>query len=77
MGPIWGRQDPGGPHVGPMNIASWACSLKQSVFDRAREIGNLLLSLLLAGSSSQSDNTLRTLILILNIYLQQKDDISQ
>ena len=19
MGPIWGRQDPGGPHVGPMN----------------------------------------------------------
>ena len=20
MGPIWGRQDPGGPHVGPMNI---------------------------------------------------------
>ena len=23
MGPIWGRQDPGGPHVGLMNIASW------------------------------------------------------
>ena len=22
MGPIWGRQDPGGPHVGPMNIAN-------------------------------------------------------
>ena len=21
MGPIWGRQDPGGPHVGPMNLA--------------------------------------------------------
>ena len=21
MGPIWGRQDPGGPHVGPMNHA--------------------------------------------------------
>ena len=21
MGPIWGQQDPGGPHVGPMNIA--------------------------------------------------------
>ena len=20
MGPIWGRQDPGGPHVGPMNL---------------------------------------------------------
>ena len=22
MGPMWGRQDPGGPHVGPMNHAS-------------------------------------------------------
>ena len=21
MGPTWGRQDPGGPHVGPMNLA--------------------------------------------------------
>ena len=23
MGPIWGRQDPDGPHVGPINIAIW------------------------------------------------------
>ena len=23
MGPIWGRQNPGGPHVGPMNLAFW------------------------------------------------------
>ena len=23
MGPIWGRQDPGVPHVGPMNFAIW------------------------------------------------------
>ena len=23
MGPIWGRQDPGGPNVGPMNFAIW------------------------------------------------------
>ena len=23
MGPIWGRQDPGGLHVGPMNFALW------------------------------------------------------
>ena len=23
MGPIWGRQDSGGPHIGPMNIAIW------------------------------------------------------
>ena len=23
MGPIWGWQDPGGPHVGPMNLTIW------------------------------------------------------
>ena len=23
MGPIWGRQDPGGPHVGPVNFVIW------------------------------------------------------
>ena len=23
MGPIWGRQDPGGSHVDPMNFAIW------------------------------------------------------
>ena len=23
MGPIWGRQDPGGSHVGPMNFTIW------------------------------------------------------
>ena len=23
VGPTWGRQDPGGPHVGPMNFANW------------------------------------------------------
>ena len=25
MGPIWGRQGPVGPHVGPMNFAIWVC----------------------------------------------------
>ena len=23
MGPIWGRQDPGGPNVGSLNFAIW------------------------------------------------------
>ena len=27
MGPTWGRQDPGGTHVGHMNLAIWACTL--------------------------------------------------
>ena len=28
MGPTWGRQDPGGPHVGPMDIAIWAITYR-------------------------------------------------
>ena len=27
MGPIWGWQDPGGSHVGPMNFAIWDAAL--------------------------------------------------
>ena len=27
MGPIWGRHDPGGPNVGPMNFAIWVFAL--------------------------------------------------
>ena len=27
MEPIWGRQDPGGLHVGPMNFAIWDCAM--------------------------------------------------
>ena len=27
-GPIWGWQDPGGPHVGPMNLAIWVMVTK-------------------------------------------------
>ena len=26
MGPIWGRQDPDGPHASPMNLAIWDIS---------------------------------------------------
>ena len=29
IGPIWGRQDPDGPHVGPMNFAVWVHTLRQ------------------------------------------------
>ena len=33
MGAIWGRQDPGGPHVGLMNFAIWTvmCGVKLHV----------------------------------------------
>ena len=29
MGPSWGWQDPGGPHVGPMNFAIWEHNKRQ------------------------------------------------
>ena len=31
MGPTWGRQDPDGPNVGPINLAIWTVSLYRSV----------------------------------------------
>ena len=31
MGPIWGRQDPGGPHVRPMNLVVWDVTLSQFI----------------------------------------------
>ena len=31
MGPIWGRQGPGGAHVGPMNFATWVAMYGQEM----------------------------------------------
>ena len=31
MGPTWGRQDPGAPHVDPTNLAVWECMLYQFI----------------------------------------------
>ena len=33
MGPTWSRQDPGGPHVGPMNFAIWVLSVAKQSFN--------------------------------------------
>ena len=38
MGPIWGRQDPGGPHAGPMNFAIWDTLKDICKTDRHRTI---------------------------------------
>ena len=32
MGPIWGQQDPGGPHVGPVNFVIWDSITLQTTF---------------------------------------------
>ena len=47
MGPIWGRQDPGGPDVGPMNLAIWGVLLVYSA--------NCLSPLLLSRCCPQGD----------------------
>ena len=31
MRPIWGRQDPGGPHVGPVDFSIWEHVLEQNL----------------------------------------------
>ena len=37
MGPIWGRQDPGGPHVGPMNFAISVVTVGEARWSRLIE----------------------------------------
>ena len=36
MGPIWGRQDPGGPHVDPINLA-----IRESVIKYSRDVTHM------------------------------------
>ena len=40
MGSIWGRQDPGGPHVCPMNIAIWGPSCIDALVWATEELIN-------------------------------------
>ena len=42
MGPIWGRQDPGGPHVGPMNCAICGNIKKQSYVTRKEYLNDVI-----------------------------------
>ena len=48
MGSIWGRQDPGGPHVGPMNLAIWVLTILKlalyKIIVSPRVTGGLLVS---------------------------------
>ena len=42
MGPIWGRKEPGGPHVGPINFAIWVRSIKQPNERQIQRFHNLI-----------------------------------
>ena len=46
MEPIWGRQDPGGPHVGPVNFAIWDITCEIQILNKSmvENWGNTLLS---------------------------------
>ena len=39
MGPIWGRQDPGGPHVIRMNFAIWDAAHKLNAYQTHNSLG--------------------------------------
>ena len=36
MGPTWGRQDPGGSHVGPMILALWVLIFSDFISSKRR-----------------------------------------
>ena len=43
MGPIWGRQGPGGPHIGPMNFDIWVeLTSLSTIAGRAIQLGSLI-----------------------------------
>ena len=48
MGPTWGQQDPGGPPVGPMNLAIWEGLTQAHYWDRCcKRLMNLCLNFFL------------------------------
>ena len=38
MGPIWGRQDPDGTHVGPVNFAIWVVTEVKTICFNSEDI---------------------------------------
>ena len=58
MGPIWGRQDPGGPHVGPMNFGIWVSMNFLFNTLRPRQIGHHF-----------ADDTFKRIFLYENVWI--------
>ena len=58
MGPILGRQDPGGPHVGPTNLAIWVFSV------RTLDVFVVKKALQVLGASITMDITVMTITLV-------------
>ena len=56
MGPIWGRQDPGGPRVGPMNFAIWETYSQV----RGPIYHDVIYGTVITVTESESDFTLKT-----------------
>ena len=58
MGPTWGRQDPGGPHVCPINLATWVVTQGHIIHSQVKP--SYLTRFTLNYSTGQQDIWLRT-----------------
>ena len=56
MRPIWGRQDPGGFHVGPMNLVIWDGTLSCNCFWMLRKSNFSLCPFMINGQENSNDN---------------------
>ena len=68
-GPIWGRQDPGGPHVGPMNLAIWDLYIiERRTFPRQPRLHEITTKIYKAMSATTHGDTPRNVILNLIFF---------
>ena len=58
MGPIWGQQDPGWPHDGPMNFVIWEISVQNIYINVLTEVPYLNIMILIY-SITQSNTILK------------------
>ena len=69
MGPISGRQDPGGPYVGPMNFAIWVVSLSSNLMTTT---GAMCIVLRLTGGPFQYKDLSAVFFFIMEIPIPGK-----
>ena len=73
MGPIWGQQDPGGPHVGPMNFAIWDVLQLSEYMHRIQDNSSTKATVLAGNTKWHISPTLFTVVdcahcTLINIY---------
>ena len=71
MGPIWGRQDPGGPQVGPMNFAIWDDTWHVQSTPQSWHTANTIYDIC---RKPRSSITFSSVVKVLKIYSQHGND---